>query len=78
MRVFCKRSICQISFSHFIVRVDTGGEEGIRTPDTVTGIHDFESRAFNQLCHLSTSWIMRIDTHIQKIFLSCICLHKNA
>ena len=29
------------------------GERGIRTPGPVTGSRDFESRAFNQLGHLS-------------------------
>ena len=32
-----------------------GGDEGIRTPDTVARIRDFESRAFNQLCHISVA-----------------------
>ena len=30
-----------------------GGDRGIRTLDTVSCIRDFESRAFNQLCHIS-------------------------
>lgn len=30
-----------------------GGDGGVRTPDTVARIRDFESRAFNQLCHIS-------------------------
>jgi hypothetical protein len=30
-----------------------GGEGGIRTLDTLSGIPDFESGAFDQLCHLS-------------------------
>ena len=34
-----------------------GGDEGIRTLDTVAGIHDFESRAFD---HSATSPMVRI------------------
>ena len=30
-----------------------GGDRGIRTLDRVASIRDFESRAFNQLCHIS-------------------------
>ena len=32
-----------------------GGDRGIRTLDTVACIRDFESRAFNQLCHISVT-----------------------
>lgn len=32
-----------------------GGDRGIRTPDTVARICDFESHAFNQLCHISVT-----------------------
>ena len=30
-----------------------GGEGGIRTPDTLARMPDFESGTFNQLCHFS-------------------------
>lgn len=53
--------------------IANGGEEGIRTPDTVAGIHDFESRAFNQLCHLSTLRTESVTTPILKNSGSCIC-----
>ena len=33
----------------------SGGEKGIRTLDTVARIHDFQSCAFDQLGHLSTT-----------------------
>ena len=54
-----------------------GGEEGIRTPDTVAGIHDFESRAFNQLCHLSTLRTASVATPILKNSQSCLCLRQQ-
>ena len=46
---------------HFVI---CGGDRGIRTLDTVACIRDFESRAFNQLCHIS-------ETRVHYIYLVC-------
>jgi hypothetical protein len=46
-----------------IVRVEAiCGERGIRTPGTLAGTPDFESGAFDQLCHLSKGPV-RLDGH---------------
>ncbi len=39
--------------SVYLVWPGNGGEGGIRTHDTVSGIPVFETGAFDQLCHLS-------------------------
>ena len=41
-----------------------GGEGGIRTPDTLAGMHDFESCAFNQALpslHASGEYDIKTD-----------------
>ena len=47
----------------------SGGDGGVRTPDTVSCIRDFESRAFNQLCHISGACIIPP----QKSFARALC-----
>jgi hypothetical protein len=48
-------------------------ERGIRTPDTFTGMPDFKSGAFNQLCHLSihTIGLMMLDTSVFTYSKTC-------
>lgn len=57
-----------------------GGEKGIRTPDRVTPIHDFQSCAFDQLGHLSVADCSTLDYYtlfrfqLQEVFVKKKCI----
>ena len=41
-------------------RIFCGAERGIRTLDTIPGIHDFQSCALDQLSHLCTAFLLHL------------------
>ena len=55
-----------INFPRTLAGQIPGGDRGIRTLDTVSCIHDFESCAFNQLCHISGAGIIHAPKHFAR------------
>ena len=75
-RITQKSLFCPVDKRDFFV----GGEKGIRTPDRVTPIHDFQSCAFDQLGHLSVADCSTLDYYtlfrfqLQEVFVKKKCI----